>query len=160
MTMTTAKEGEVIIWLDGTVTADIDWGDGTPIETVTLPYHSAIYHTYFIDTPRTITIIGDNVTKLICGQYRVYNQFTALDVSKNTTLRTLDCQGNQLTVLDVNKNTALDTLICDFNQLTALDVSKIKTLKTLSCQGNQLTTLDVSKNTALTYLNCGDNQLY
>ena len=87
------------------------------------------------------------------------NQLTALDVSKNTKLKVLNCSNNRLTALDISKNTALEGLNCSNNRLTALDVSKNTKLSSLQCNNNQLTTLDVSKNTALDYLNCGDNQL-
>ena len=105
-------------------------------------------------TSQTVTITGD-VIYFGCSK----NQLTALDVSKNTALTTLDCTNNQLTALDVSKNTALTTLDCSVNQLTTLDVSKNTALTTLSCFNNQLTTLDVSKNTALTRLSCPYNQL-
>jgi len=47
-----------------------------------------------------------------------------LDVSKNTTLKSLTVDNNQLTVLDVSNNTALTSLRCFGNQLTSLDLSK------------------------------------
>lgn len=84
----------------------------------------------------------------------LYNQFTALDVSKNTALKTLYCGNNQLTELDVSKNTELTTLSCYFNQLTSLDISKNTKLTALYCNDNQLTSLDISNNTKLTRLFC------
>ena len=91
--------------------------------------------------------------------YCYYNQLTSLDVSKNTALTELSCEGNQLTSLDVSKNTALTKLYCNGNQLTSLDVSNNTALTDLECSGNQLTSLDVSNNTALTDLECNGNQL-
>ena len=84
---------------------------------------------------------------------------TTLDLSKNTKLKTLKCDGNQLSNLEVSHNTALMGLHCEYNQLTSLDVSHNTALTNLSCEANQLTDLDVSQNTALTDLNCGYNQL-
>ena len=89
----------------------------------------------------------------------VNNQLTALDVSKNIALESFWCYDNQLTALDVSKNTALKDLGCSYNQLTALDVSKNTSLEQLQCVYNPLTSLDVSKNTALEFLVCGYNQL-
>ena len=43
------------------------------------------------------------------------NQFTSLDVSKNTALKGLYCNSNQFTSLDVSKNSALEYLKCDPN---------------------------------------------
>ena len=96
------------------------------------------------------------LNSLYCSQ----NKLTALDVSKNTALRQLSCDGNrQLATLIVSQNTALTDLNCNTNQLTTLDLSKNTELKTLECNNNQLTTLDVSKNTELTTLSCYSNQL-
>lgn len=93
---------------------------------------------------------------LHCSQ----NKLTALDVSKNTALTQLSCDGNkQLATLIVSQNTALKSLNCNGNQLTELNVTNNTKLTILSCSGNQLTTLDVSKNTELTILDCSDNQL-
>ncbi|MBQ6030715.1 MAG: leucine-rich repeat domain-containing protein, partial [Oscillospiraceae bacterium] len=87
------------------------------------------------------------------------NQLTSLKVSGCTALEWLYCDDNQLTSLDVSKNTALTELSCFDNQLTALDVSRNTALKELWCFNNQLTALDVSKNTALNGLYCDNNQL-
>ena len=89
----------------------------------------------------------------------VIGLLTTLDLSKNTKLKTLNCDGNQLTSLDVSGATALNTLYCYFNQLSSLDVSHNTTLRTLYCYYNRLTTLDVSSNPALTLLWCESNQL-
>ena len=170
MTMTTT-EPIVGIVLRGTGKAFIDWGDGSPLETITLqPFTSIgddtprLTHNYTVTTSRTITIYGDNITLFSCGRYLsnyqwIYNQLTALDVSNNTALTYLLCHNNQLTALDVSKNTALTSLQCGNNQLTALDVSNNTALTSLHCGNNQLTTLDVSKNTALMGLACSYNQL-
>ena len=95
------------------------------------------------------------LTELRCD----YNQLTSLDVSRNTALTYLDCYNNQLTELDVSRNTALTYLYCDYNELTTLDVSRNTALMYLFCQVNPLKSLDVSRNTALTDLGCSSNQL-
>lgn len=86
-----------------------------------------------------------------------YKPIASLDVSKNTALTFLACEGCQLEELDVSKNTALQVLSCDENNLTSLDVSKNTELYALGCAYNQLTTLDVSKNKALKSLGCDGN---
>jgi hypothetical protein len=157
MTMTTAMEVVVSLYLQGTGTPTIDWGDGSPSETSAIASGESktFRHAYSGTGSRTITITGGNVTGLNC----TYNDLTALDVSKNTGLTTLDCGDNQLTALDVSKNTGLTYLYCDDNQLTSLDVRKNTGLTEFGCYGNQLTSLDVSKNTGLTTLGCYNNQL-
>jgi Leucine-rich repeat (LRR) protein len=162
--------GKVIIFLAGSGTIAIDWGDGSAIETGKLKvyskddwdkhytHHSDIYeygHAYTGASSRTITITGDNITNLFCGNILL----TGLDVSKNTALTGLDCaECGGLTNLNVSKNTALTELNCTGNQLTGLDVSKNTALTELYCGENQLTGLDVSKNTALATLYCNSNQ--
>ncbi len=108
-----------------------------------------------------------NLTSLSCsgtgwssseGKY-IYGGLTSLDVSQNTALLELNCEGNQLTSLDVSQNTALTHLYCHYNQLASLDVTQNTALQILLCYNNQLTSLDVSKNAALRQLDCSYNQL-
>jgi len=112
------------------------------------------------DNPGTLTSLRgieyfESLEELFC----LYNQLTALDVSRNTALTELRCDYNQLTSLDVSRNTALTYLDCNNNQLTELDVSRNTALTELDCSGNPLTTLDISMNTALTKLYCAINEL-
>jgi len=101
------------------------------------------------------------LTVLNCNGFGLpnFNQITALDVSNNTALTELQCEGNLLSSLNVSNNTALTKLICGGNQLTSLDVASNTALTELRCLGNLLTTLNVSNNTALLQLWCGENQL-
>ena len=152
----------VAIYMAGTGTATINWGDGSSeIVTLSVSINDAFTsqqryaHNYAVSSSHTITIFGTNITHLDCHD----KQLTSLSVSKNTALTYLRCEKNQLTSLDVSKNTALSILRCYSNQLTKLDVSKNTALTILSCEGNQLTSLDVNKNTALTVLWCDGNQL-
>jgi len=175
--MTTAREGEVTIYMAGSGTVTIDWGDGTEIKTHILSSDSYyFFHTYSNSHFRTITIIGKNITYLNCSG----NQLTSLDVSKNTKMTHLECQYNKLTSLnvsgaitlthlfcwnnelkslDVSKNTELINFWCHNNQLTSLDVSKNPKLLASMCNNNQLASLDLSKNTALAVLYCNNNRL-
>jgi hypothetical protein len=152
----------------------INWGDGNS-ETVTARFTTAS-HSYTSSGSHIITITGANIMTVECmgnqlsaldlskntalKSLRCYNnQLTTLDFSNNTVLTDIECNDNQLTALDVSNNTALGSLVCYNNQLTALDVSNNTALGGLSCYNNQLTALDVSKNTALGELWCGSNQL-
>ena len=114
------------------------------------------------------------------GGEEVIGLLTSLDLSKNTKLKFLKCDGNQLTSLSLSANTELESLSCQYNylktifvsnnsallemhckhnQITGLDVSSCVNLQRLDCYSNQLTSLDTSNNTALTYLSCYRNQL-
>jgi len=117
------------------------------------------------------------LTYLNCGNCP---ELTELDVSANTKLNFLDCNGNglssldvsmlpdllflscggqPLTSLDVSANTKLRHLHCQDNGLTSLDVSMLPDLIRLSCNDNSLTELDVSANTKLQYFYCYNNEL-
>ncbi|MBE6289300.1 MAG: hypothetical protein E7100_03580 [Bacteroidaceae bacterium] len=99
--------------------------------------------------------VFSNLEYLDCSSINI----SSLDISNNTALTGLRCEGNLLTSLDVSNNTALKELICYENQLTSLDLSKNTELTNLRCDDNQLTSLDLTNNTALTELICVSNQL-
>jgi len=159
MTMTTAKSSDVKLNMQGSGTFTIDWGDGSRTETYTFQgdqqnnYWDSYVHSYTRASPRTITIIGEDITHIDCS----YNQLTSLDVSKNAALTFLYCSVNELTSLNVDKNIALTVLDCSVNHFTSLDVSKNTALTELGCTNNSLSSLDVSKNTDLTKLWCSTN---
>ena len=156
ITMITSKSGEAIITMAGSGAISIDWNDGSKIETHTLkPNKFKFTHNYFSSLPRVITITGENITYLYCGN----NQLTSLEVSENDALLELYCNNNCLTNLNVSGCAALKDLNCHNNQLTSLNVEANTALTLLVCSGNQLTSLDVSKNIALIRLYCYNNQL-
>ena len=156
ISMTLASSGFVSFSISGSGVAEIDWDDIT-FDTYTLsPYYTIPSHSYNYGLlPRTVTIAGENITRLQCTS----SQITSLDVSKCATLTELNCLGNQLTSLKTNNNQALTFLDCSNNQLTSLDMSNNIALRNLYCSYNQLSSLDVSNNIALTELYCYDNQL-
>lgn len=118
-----------------------------------------------------------SLTSLSC----MADEITSLDLSHNTSLKSLNCRGNYELVLDLSKipesltwldcsatstkeldlskHTALEYLNCESNKMERLDVSSNTALKTLICCDNNLTELDVSKNATLEYLNCATNNL-
>ena len=176
--MTTTAVGEFSISMCGTGIATIDWGDGSPKEQLTLSEDNdvAILHTYKKAPLHHIAINGDNVTALDCKRCSLTrldvsrntelkvlwcngNHLTGLDVSENPKLTELYCYNNRLTNLDVNNNTALIWLNCYGNLLTGLDISHNTVMRRLDSYENQLTDLDFSKNTALQWVVCSDNQL-
>ena len=157
--MTTLAE-RVEIYINGTGTVTIDWGDGSEIKEQNFPFDLKTgknvfqQKAYSDGDAHTIIIVGD-ISYLNCA----YNQLTKLDVSQNDALEELCCENNQLTILDVSKNAALINLMCNGNQIAELDVSQNTALKELWCQFNSLTSLDVSRNIALTELYCHFNKL-
>ena len=151
---------------DGIITAEeikgitfIEIGLSFPIVNLKgLEYFTALQYLYLYDAQNLESLdVSQNtaLVKLHCNGSKI----TKLDLSNNTALTEVYLYSNQITSLDVTKNTALTTLDCGGNQLTSLDVSKNTALEYLGCYGNQLTDLDVSKNTSLATLSCGNNQL-
>ncbi|MBS7255023.1 T9SS type A sorting domain-containing protein [Flavobacterium branchiicola] len=86
-------------------------------------------------------------------------KITKLDVSKNTALTQLYCEGNQLTTLDVSKNTKLINLYCSVNKLTSIDISNNPDLSGFGISYNNLTELNISNNKKLTQISCTNNKL-
>ena len=86
-------------------------------------------------------------------------KITTLDVSKNTALTQLYCDGNQLTSLDVTKNTKLINLFCSANKLTSLDISNNTELSSIDVSHNYLTEFNISNNKKLYQVSCRNNKL-
>ncbi|WP_299715649.1 hypothetical protein [uncultured Tenacibaculum sp.] len=78
------------------------------------------------------------------------NHLTAIDVTKNTLLKTLTADSNSINSIDLSKNTALEILNLAGSNLTALDLTKNTSLRKLLVNGNGgLTSLNISQNTKL-----------
>lgn len=86
-------------------------------------------------------------------------KITKLDVSKNTALTQLYCEGNQLTSLDISKNSKLVSLYCSSNKLTSIDISNNPDLSSLDVSRNFLTELNLSNNKKLYQVSCRSNKL-
>jgi len=137
-------------------------GDNTPIKIVSGSTNQIItadsnfiyYQPYYAGS-NIMTIYGD-VKRIDCNCN--FNNLTAIDISKNTTMTGLSCSGNNISSLNLSNNIALKELVCSVNNLSSLDLSHNTALTFLNCAGNNLPLLDVSHNTALTFLDCqGDN---
>jgi len=156
ITMKTAKQGEVLLFITGS-NITINWGDGNIdyIGNSTSFSGDEIINIYSNAVPRTITITGDDISRLNCSNM----DLTELDVSACPSLEWLGCWGNKLTSLNVSDNFNLEQLYCFENLLTSLNVSANINLKYLHCFDNLLTSLNVSANTNLTELICFDNNM-
>ena len=95
-----------------------------------------------------------SLTSLNCS-YNAY--IRELDVSKNTSLKTLICSNTNIDELDLAKNTALQKLDCAYTIIGQLDLKKNTNLTYLDCEHTRLQELDLSKNTKLKYLDYSDN---
>jgi len=133
MTLYTNQEGDTSISLQGTGTATVIWGDGTPSQTHTIQQgtNTTCTHTYTGAASRVITIIGDNVSYLNCSN----NQITGLIAIDNPALKTLYCSNNLILGLSVY-STVLTTLDCSNNQMYGYAVFMQPALAELNIKNN------------------------
>lgn len=98
-----------------------------------------------------------NITGLWCSS----NNLEQLDISQNTALTVLSCEGNwNITQLDFSQNLALTELRCSGTSITQLDVSHNTSLIDLRCNGIiGLNQLDVSQNVLLETLQSDNTNL-
>ena len=109
--------------------------------------------TFVIGKKRTPArfFIADAEKMTIHGEVAAFNcstnggGITAIDCSRDTMLRSLECHDNALTELNVGGCSGLRILECYSNRLTTLDVSRCPSLERLNCSDNLLTALDLSK---------------
>ncbi|MBR6323177.1 MAG: S-layer homology domain-containing protein [Lachnospiraceae bacterium] len=87
------------------------------------------------------------------------NSLTALDVSTQTLLESLECPMNKIASLNLSSNTELTTLECGNNQIESLDLTKCTKLQFLYCYQNKLTSLNISNCKKLTSFVCHGNNL-
>lgn len=87
------------------------------------------------------------------------NNLTTLNLTALVNLTNLECASNKLTTLNLSKNTKLETLKTASNQLTALDLSKNLLLYALGCENNKIENIDISLNVKLTSIDCRNNLL-
>lgn len=111
---------------------------------------------YFIADDEKMTIHGA-ITAFNCSTNG--GGISAVDCSRDTLLRSLECHDNALTKLNVGGCSGLRILECYSNRLTTLDVSRCPSLERLNCSDNLLTALDLSKCPKLEMIACINNGL-
>jgi len=120
---------------DKTIT--VDWGDGSPLETLEAGYHEEPRKTF----DATVRATQITLTGYIQNLYISYNPFDNIDVSRNNFLKILviegdDNGGSTLQYLDLSANTELEALNCAYNNLQELDLSACVKLKSLNIAYN------------------------
>ena len=101
----------------------------------------------------------EHFTKLQKLDFKNQTKVSAIDVSQNPELTSLDCSGTAISELDVSENPKLAWLYCSDTDIASIDVSANTALKQLSCHETNIAELDVSKNTELTGLSASDTAL-
>ena len=132
---------------------------GLKLENQTVTIKGDITYIEFNEPKLTALDVSNNPILEYLSLHYNNSHLASLDVSKNTALTTLICDGSQLEELDVSKNTALQVLSCNENNLTFLDVSKCPKLSMIWCGYNKFTSLDISKNPELRLLHCQSNKI-
>ena len=132
---------------------------GLELENQTVTIKGDITYIEFNEPKLTALDVSNNPILEYLSLHYNNSHLASLDVSKNTALTTLVCNGSQLEELDVSKNTALQVLSCNENNLTSLDVSKCPKLSMIWCSYNKFTSLDISKNPELRLLHCQSNKI-
>lgn len=88
-----------------------------------------------------------------------YNSLTEIDLSKNTKLTTINCEGNKLTKLDLSNNEMLKYVFCSKNEIEDLTLPKNNKIKSLEIENNKIEVIDVSSMPNLTTFKCAGNEL-
>jgi hypothetical protein len=139
----------------------VDWGDGTPLETVTA--RNAIFHKYPAFGEYTVRVYGDVFWFCAMGigptRGTQFPKVSELSFFNTVCLDRLQSFAGKLKELDLSKMNNLTQLLVGSNELKTLDLGPLRKLMLLYCEGNQLEHLDVSENTFLTRLLCSENQL-
>ncbi|MCL2288455.1 MAG: hypothetical protein FWC33_04690 [Candidatus Bathyarchaeota archaeon] len=153
-TLVTLKDS-VTIYLTGSGTTVVDWGDGNSDSYDLSPNICLCTHDYANSGSHTITLTDANITFIKCSE----NQLTTLKVKDNPLLQRLICSDNLLTELDISGLANLRQLNCDINELMSLNVRDFANLVELICTHNNLESLDVTGCYNLSTLGCGYNKL-
>lgn len=115
--------------------------------------------TYLAAASNELTAINVSANPHLITLNVPLNNLTSLDLLKNSALMRLDCSGNNLATLDLSQNKSLISLWVFDNELASLNVSDNAELAFLDCSGNKLNTLDISKNREMIRLLAYNNRL-
>jgi Leucine-rich repeat (LRR) protein len=138
---------------DNNTTVYIDYGNGLPV--------AKTIHSEETPVPGTLKSTS-NVKIYSAGMYYLdcsFNQISALDISKNKEIESVNCYKNQLSTLDISQNINLTGIDLGDNLFTSVDISKNTKLTWFSAYKNQLTSIDLKENAELTYLDVSYNKL-
>jgi hypothetical protein len=140
---------------------NVDWGDGTPIETTTS--RNTVFHQYPAFGEYTVRIYGDIFWYCAMGisspRGIQYPKVSEISFGNTIYLDRLQCFAGKVNELDTSKMANLTQLLVGVNELSSLNVTPLSKLLILFCEQNQLTELDVTQNPFLSKLHCGRNQL-
>ncbi|MDY6265692.1 MAG: hypothetical protein SPM31_01035 [Prevotella sp.] len=141
-------------------TVTVDWGDGQPVEyTIGTGKTSIAKDDGTLGT--TVTIKG-KVTYADFSSYEGFgtdNEISAIDITKNDSLRSLSTYMNEISNLDVSNEPNLESLDCAYSELENLDVTHNPKLRELVAYGNYLESLDLTQQKELVSVDLKGNYL-
>ena len=134
-------------------------------KTVDLTNNTKLKHVSITSSTRSSTTGIESLNVSTCTDLEyllIYAELTNLDLSNNTKLQKLNCDGNPIETLNITNSVNLHYLSCVNNNFSAFDISKNVNLDSLRCGTNDfsVTGFDISANTKLRYLNVGAANLY
>ena len=158
--------------------ANIDWGDGSPVEIAECAGYVFVTfsHSYQKEGDYNVKITGEkiesfgvenltvtdleinlpNLTDLYCKS----KVLSELELGYCPELKVLNCETCvKLKSLDTSKNPKLNSINISDSGVSDFDFGKVPLLYSISCSRCNLTTLDLSKNPELQSLVCKGNQL-
>ncbi|MDE5610442.1 MAG: hypothetical protein K2I90_00285 [Odoribacter sp.] len=157
----------------------IDWGDGSSLESIPRSNLSPHTHTYTDNMPshhigitgsddaikilfldnNGLIMLYSNVQKNLIQLYCTNNNLDNIDLGNCPNLRQLHLSNNELAFVNILSLTDLYTLLVDHNQLKDLDVSGNVNLHVLDIGNNRIQKLDLTKNAILSSLNVSFNPI-
>ena len=141
--------------------------EGISVEKIDLSGNKALKMLKLVSLSR-LTAIDISKNNSLKELYLYNTGISSLDVSSNLELEILDCGGdrmdaffydNKIKSITFGNNTSLSKLNCSYTKIKSLDISKCTALKEFICTDTDLEDLDVSKNQLLEVLICSDNNL-
>ena len=104
------------------------------------------------------------------GSLPKINDLTGIEGFSN--LSFLNCSNNNFNHLDLSQNSALEYLDCEGGitgfffvafsngQITDINLPQNSSLNFINCSRNKISHLNLSQNNSITYLNCSDNRIF
>lgn len=138
----------------------IDWGNGQPVSYTIGKGKKSIAKED--GTEGTTVTIKGKVTYADFSSYPgfgVDNEISAIDITKNDSLRGLKTYMNEISTLNVSNEPNLEDLDCSYSELDELDLTHNPKLKELSAYGNYLEELDLSQQKELVDVDLKGNSL-
>lgn len=163
ITLTVSKGAEQQYFLaadNDNTNITVDWGDGQPVS-YTIGKGKKSIAKEDGTTGTTVTIKG-KVTYADFSSYPAFgvdNGITAIDITKNDSLRGLKTYMNEISTLNVGNEPNLEDLDCSYSELDELDLTHNPKLKELSAYGNYIEELDLSNQKDLVNVDLKGNSL-